>query len=329
MVRKFTAWALLLGFFLSAGCGERGAPVIPPGMVPVGEHPLEINTPPLKVVARITEPFPEETASAADELDAALRDMGLDLDQPVESPEPAISGDTKPAGADGEEDATEELSEAPDGASEVGIADELAALRSDVARMQAMLDLVLDEFVISLKNENNRLREELETLEHALETREAMERAPFPPLSLPDAAQARGTPAVAERPPAYDAVAMPAPGESIRYAVIKEWGRNAEEAARLNNASTLKGMICAVPPQASDDQLAELGRWLRSEYDAYENINIDVFDDVDAARRFAETNSMEGGRRVLNVSRHPATNRDVIVLIRPDGTTVIPRETAP
>ena len=60
-----------------------------------------------------------------------------------------------------------------------------------------------------------------------------------------------------------------------------------------------------------------------------ENINIDVFDDVEAARRFAETNSMEGGRRVLNVSRHPATNRDVIALIRPEGTTVIPREAAP
>jgi len=29
------------------------------------------------------------------------------------------------------------------------------------------------------------------------------------------------------------------------------------------------------------------------------------------------------------VSRHPATNRDVIALIRPEGTTVIPRETAP
>jgi len=32
---------------------------------------------------------------------------------------------------------------------------------------------------------------------------------------------------------------------------------------------------------------------------------------------------------VLNVSRHPATNRDVIALIRPEGTTVIPREAAP
>ncbi|MGI6461836.1 MAG: hypothetical protein ACOX5J_17430 [Candidatus Hydrogenedentales bacterium] len=323
------AWALLLCLFLSAGCGESGAPAIPPGMAPVGERPLEINTPSLKVVARIREPFPEEAASAADELDAALRDMGLELDPPAESSEPLTAADAPAAGADAELDAVGESSEGSDGAPEAAIADELAALRSDVARMQAMLDLVLDEFVISLKNENNRLREELETLQHALEAREAMELAPFPSITLPGAPQTLSAPAVPEMPPAYDAVAVPAPGESIRYAVIKEWGRNTEEAARLNNASTLKGMICAVPPQASDDQLAELGRWLRSEYDAYENINIDVFDDVDAARRFAETNSMEGGRRVLNVSRHPATNRDAIVLIRPDGTTVIPREAAP
>jgi hypothetical protein len=328
-VWNVAAWALLLCLFLSAGCGESGAPAIPPGMAPVGERPLEINTPSLKVVARIREPFPEEAASAADELDAALRDMGLELDPPAESSEPLTAADAPAAGADAELDAVGESSEGSDGAPEAAIADELAALRSDVARMQAMLDLVLDEFVISLKNENNRLREELETLQHALEAREAMELAPFPSITLPGAPQTLSAPAVPEMPPAYDAVAVPAPGESIRYAVIKEWGRNTEEAARLNNASTLKGMICAVPPQASDDQLAELGRWLRSEYDAYENINIDVFDDVDAARRFAETNSMEGGRRVLNVSRHPATNRDAIVLIRPDGTTVIPREAAP
>ena len=329
MVWNVAAWALLLCLFLSAGCGESGAPAIPPGMVPVGERPLEINTPSLKVVARIREPFPEEAASAADELDAALRDMGLELDPPVESSEPLTAADAPAAGADTELDAVGESAEGSAGAPEAAIADELAALRSDVARMQAMLDLVLDEFVISLKNENNRLREELETLQHALEARETMELAPFPSIALPGAPQTLSAPAVPEMPPAYDAVAVPAPGESIRYAVIKEWGRNTEEAARLNNASTLKGMICAVPPQASDDQLAELGRWLRSEYDAYENINIDVFDDVDAARRFAETNSMEGGRRVLNVSRHPATNRDAIVLIRPDGTTVIPREAAP
>ena len=94
-------------------------------------------------------------------------------------------------------------------------------------------------------------------------------------------------------------------------------------------ASLMLAMGVSLLASSTDAQLAELGRWLRTEYDAYENINLDVFDDVEAARRFAETNSMEGGRRVLNVSRHPATNRDVIALIRPEGTTVIPREAAP
>ncbi len=323
------ACALLVCALLVAGCGEPKAPPVPPGMVRVGDRPLEINTPPMKVVARMTEPFPEDAASAADELDAALRDMGLDMESPVEGaalPPPAVLPSAAVSdGPDAVEPPAESLEGPADGSvedreSDSGVADELAALRSDVARMQAMLDLVLDEFVIELKNENNRLREEVETLQHELEARESQDSALLPPLPRP---------AEPEPPPAYDAVAEPAPGETIRYAVIKEWGRNAEEAARMNNASTLKGMICAVPPNATDAQLAELGRWLRAEYDAYENINIDVFDDVETARRFAETNSMEGGRRVLNVSRHPATNRDVIALIRPEGTTVIPRETAP
>ena len=314
-----TACVLLVCGLPVAGCGEPKAPPIPPGMVRVGDRPLEINTPPMKVVARIAEPFPEDAPSAADELDAALRDMGLDMDSPA--------ADAVQPPADAPEAPADETVDEPEPSA--AAAEELAALRSDVARMQAMLDLVLDEFVIELKNENNRLREEVETLQHALEARESQDAAFVPPMSRPDAPRAPLTPAAPEAPPAYDAVAEPAPGETIRYAVIREWGRNAEEAARMNNASTLKGMICAVPPNATDAQLAELGRWLRTEYDAYENINIDVFDDVEAARRFAETNSMEGGRRVLNVSRHPATNRDVIALIRHEGTTVIPREAAP
>lgn len=326
------AGVLVLCVFLAAGCGEPKEPPIPPGMVRVGDRPLQINTPPLKVQPRISAPFPEEELSPADELDAALRDMGLDMDAPApreessrmpELPDP----NNIDAPADGEastglvEQSSQETAGAPD------VSEDLAALRSDVARMQAMLDLVLDEFVIELKNENNRLREEIEALRRELEAQE-LQDSDLLRLGR-QAAGARLSPEqrTEDAPaPSYDEVAELDDAGPVRYAVIKEWGRSAEEAARLNGASTLKGLICAVPPDATDAQLAELGRWLRNAHANYENINIDVFDDVEAARQFAETNRMESGHRVLNISKHPATNRDVIVLIRQEGTTVIPPE---
>jgi len=329
--------ALLVCILAAAGCGGPKEPPIPPGMVRVGDKPLEINTPPLVVKARISSPFPEEEEqTVADELDAALRDMGLDLgaEAPEEEPRPAVI-EPVPEVLGGPETAPTKLEKPKETPAEsakppADTAKEVAALRTDVARMQAMLDLVLEEFVIQLKNENNRLREEAETLRHELESGNSQNRPVLmgspqsPGPTLPPAPEADTTP-----PVDYEEVAEPAGAGPIRYAVIREWGRNASEAARMNNASTLKGLICAVPPDATDTQLAELGRWFRGEYEEYENINIDVFDDVVAARSFAYTNRMEGHHRVLNISKHPSTNLDVIALIRKDGTTVIPREETP
>lgn len=317
------------------GCGRPEEPPIPPGMVRVGDKPLEINTPALKVKARIGPPFPEENRNVAEEVDAALRDMGLDMEtrvpeDPFQTALNAPSADVIGRPEDTEGAAEESAEDASEPGESPGVSEELAALRSDVARMQAMLDLVLDEFVIELKNENRRLREEVASLEREIAAGDSSAGAPTPetpavPSSLPTPA-----PEMPESPPAvYDETAEPGEGVSIHYAVVKEWGRDPEEAARLNGASTLKGLICAVPPNATDTQLAELGRWLRDKYADYENVNIDVFDNVEAARLFAETNRIEGGRRVLNISKHPATNRDTIVLIREEGTTVIPTENTP
>jgi len=52
--------ALLVCILAAAGCGGPKEPPIPPGMVRVSDKPLEINTPPLVVKARISSPFPEE-----------------------------------------------------------------------------------------------------------------------------------------------------------------------------------------------------------------------------------------------------------------------------
>ncbi|MFO7973298.1 MAG: hypothetical protein R6V12_01535 [Candidatus Hydrogenedentota bacterium] len=343
VLREHTEWLPaiaggLVCILAAVGCSQAKEPPIPPGMVRVDEKPIEINTPPLKVKARIGPPFPENNRNVDEEVDAALRDMGLDmkarepqdpLNAALDSPGANVIGGPEDDADAGAEDAGEPST--GNGDTPENVSKELAALRSDIARMQSMLDLVLDEFVIELKNENNRLREEVASLRRELENEDHQDAAP----PLPE------SPAASDSPPSpvpdppevptavYDEMAQPNDAESIRYAVIKEWGRDAEEAARMNDASTLKGLICAVPPNATDTQLAELGRWLRDKYADYENINIDVFDDVEAARRFAETNRIKGGRRVLNISKHPATNRDTIVLIRKDETTVIPTEDTP
>ena len=53
------AGVLVLCVFLAAGCGEPKEPPIPPGMVRVGDRPLEINTPHFEgFKARIPAPFP-------------------------------------------------------------------------------------------------------------------------------------------------------------------------------------------------------------------------------------------------------------------------------
>ena len=332
------AGTLVLCLLALSSCGGHDAPPPPPpGLARIEDVPFEINTPPLRVKARIGPPFPDEPPSAADEVDAAMRDMGLDMSAAAPRNALSISAEWPDAEATGEPDAEaaasemleDEAKDADEAAdadeSPADIAGELAAIRSDVARMQAMLDLVLDEFVIELKNENNRLRAELDALQYERATRDRSGEEPLPR----DAAEAlaRMRSAEPEETPTvhYDETAEPdGADEPIRYAIIKEWGREPEEAERLEGASALKGLICAVPPDATDAQLAELGRWLRQEYNAYENLNIDVFDDVAAARRFAETNRIEGGHRVLNISKHPATNRDVIALIREGGATVIP-----
>ncbi|MEA3366282.1 MAG: hypothetical protein U9Q79_11645, partial [Candidatus Hydrogenedentes bacterium] len=85
VLREYTQWRLVIAgglvcLLAVVGCSQPKEPPIPPGMVRVGDKPLEINTPTLKVKARIGPPFPEETQSVAEEVDAALREMGLDME---------------------------------------------------------------------------------------------------------------------------------------------------------------------------------------------------------------------------------------------------------
>jgi hypothetical protein len=115
--------------------------------------------------------------------------------------------------------------------------------------------------------------------------------------------------------PPVMAVAGNPPG-GLPYAVVKEWGVSPGEAAGNPGAVSSKGMVCAVPPSATEEDLRLLASRLRDEHGMYDRYTIDVFDDPEAARRYVEENALPGARRVLSVVKDPATGRDGAVLFR-------------
>ena len=106
---------------------------------------------------------------------------------------------------------------------------------------------------------------------------------------------------------------------ALSYTVTREWGRDPEPGdGSEQGAASLHGMIGAVGPNASDEELLEFAADLRERYDDYDNINIEFFRGARAAQEFAENSVAPPGSRVLSVSKHANTGRDVILLIRGD-----------
>ena len=126
-----------------------------------------------------------------------------------------------------------------------------------------------------------------------------------------------------------DAETADASSASPAYTVIEEWGRSPGDIEKLRlTAPSLKGMILAVSPGTREKSLVALGRALRAQFDAYDNINIEVFNNLRSATAYAAGGTLNAGHRVLNVSKFPASGRDVILLIRRGVTTEISAEAA-
>lgn len=189
------------------------------------------------------------------------------------------------------------------------IEEEMAALRDEVAALREELHVRLGETLDGIKQENEKLRADLlrlTTMAPALV--EGVPRVPAP----------GGEPAAAE---AMAAVPPPEPAKTTArkqpfvFTSVKEWGRTPEEAAKRGpDVPSLKGMVGVVPSDSAADDLKELGLKLRREYQEYDNINIEVFNDKDAARAFAETQAMDKAHRVLSVSKHASSGRDAVLL---------------
>jgi hypothetical protein len=188
-------------------------------------------------------------------------------------------------------------------------------LVEQMTEMQVRLDK-LDRELAEKSSAIQQLEDENEKLRQALRLRFGNSAEGLPPVPIPNRDLIES---VLEEPPPFTErnATSGAAGGAEEYTVVGEWGRSPDVAASLpGQVTSLIGLALAVPGGMSERSLAELGRDLRKNYDAYDNINIEVFDDVAAARRFANEGTVEAPRRVMSISKFRHSGRDSIVTYR-------------
>jgi hypothetical protein len=109
----------------------------------------------------------------------------------------------------------------------------------------------------------------------------------------------------------------PGSGKASSYTILQEWGRDPDVVAEIGEgAASLKGMVGVVPAGSPRADVEQLGRELRKQYDEYDNINIELFDDEEAAQHYAQTQVGDSAHRVLSISKHATSGRDIILYIK-------------
>jgi hypothetical protein len=206
------------------------------------------------------------------------------------------------------------------------VLDEVRALRVEVRRLQETLDRYLEVRAADLARENDVLRREVADLYSLLPEEElGVLRTPRPGRDIIEDALAQ----VQQAPPVETAPdpggKQPVAAHGGAYTIVREWGRTPEEAAAFGaGVSSLKGMVCAVARGMQDADLAALGQTLRDEFEEYDNINIEVFDDVEAAQRYAGENIASPEHKVLTVTKHLSSGLDTIIVFRGGATMPVP-----
>ena len=213
-----------------------------------------------------------------------------------------------------QEDADEDLPAVDIEADILDIKLQLTELRAEVSRLQQTLDLYMGSLLPGLQEENRVLRRELGRLQGTNAPDEPTIPRPAGHY-IEEILSREGTAPEAQAP-------LPGPPSGAPVTaceVIAEWGRTPEEALLIDpEVPSLKGAIWVTPAGASEAELVALARRLRSECDGYDNVNIEVFDDLDTARAFKETNVAQPESRVLSISKHAGSGRDTILLFK-DG----------
>lgn len=216
--------------------------------------------------------------------------------------------------------------------------EEVSALRNDMRGLQETLDHLINRVMASLEEENAVLKQELKQF-YALQEQQGVASMPgltprpysaiFDALRQEARAENPMVEQVAEEPvleeaPPLDAqeapetasAEKPIPTGPFSFTPMKEWGRTAEQAANLgSDVASLKGVVGVVPEGSGREDIEKLGRDLRKEYESFDNVNIEVFDTEEAATQFLEQGRSDTAHRVLSVSRHRQSGRDIILYL--------------
>lgn len=185
-------------------------------------------------------------------------------------------------------------------------------LRRDILDLQLTLKRiqeVLDDKTVAIAE----LEDENEELREALRVRHRQEQAGLAPVPVPN----RGPNQFVLNNPSGDTRGLNPPPQTtslVGHTIVSEWGRSPETVAELpGNVSSLIGLAAAVPPGMSSQELDALARQLRHTYDAYDNINIQVFDDIGAAKNYADLGKSSPRHLVLSISKHKHSERDKMI----------------
>lgn len=241
----------------------------------------------------------------------------------VSSESPPKDSENEPAAVD---TATETPRQAPDhivvevtedgkivpgaAASQAELVAEIKRLNEKFDQLQETVNLVVTQMMSDVEDENEQLRAEIQRLQardQAGLLSSAFVPRPAGELLNSLAEEARG---MTDEELEANA-APPEPPAQFTFNIISEWGRDPDAVAQLGgNAPTLKGVVGMVPRGSTREEIEQLGRDLRAQYDNYDNINIEIFDDPVAAQAFADSQTLDPERRVLSISKYAATNRD-------------------
>lgn len=218
---------------------------------------------------------------------------------------------------------------------------EIQTVRDELRLLQATLDLLVNQVMADQRQENEYLRQEVFRLgqqhtEYGLsdparvprpgigiirEVLEAQEQA-APETMTAGEGHMESFPGEPMLPPdvpedAFQEDEEEGEPEPFSFSTVQEWGRSPEMVAEIGEgAASLKGIVGVVPPRSRREDIEQLGRDLRKQYEGYDNINIEVFDDEESAHQYAETQVGDSDHRVLSISRHAASGRDVILYLK-------------
>ena len=202
---------------------------------------------------------------------------------------------------------------------------EIGRLRDEIRLLRDLLEQGVVGRIISLENEVRMLRGALQQQQiTAYGNGTIVPRPGDAPMPVPQPYTDNNT-AAPPTPAPMAEPEPPLPTEAFRFTVVDEWGRSPEVAADLGgNASTLIGIAGLVPARSAREDVIALARELRADYDAYDNINIEIFNSERAAQDFAADQSVDPKHHVASISRHKGSGRDLILYLaneKPEAVT--------